>query len=62
MLNNWKERIEVIYGCNLSVKSLKLENDIVNLRIYNKKIILELKQFIQEKKLKVSNRKWVRIK
>ena len=62
VLYNWKKRIEQIYGVNLSLKSLKLENDTVNLRIYNKKILIELKNFIKEKKIKVSNRKWDRIK
>jgi hypothetical protein len=62
ILNVWKNRIETIFGVKLSPKFLTMENSYLRFKIYNKKIVLGLKKFIDDNKLKVNNQKWGRIK
>jgi hypothetical protein len=61
ILNNWSSRIEKIFNCKLSEKSLKKEKDYYRLKIYNQKIIKPLKEFILKNKLIVNENKWSRI-
>lgn len=61
VLKNWSNRLEEIFKCKLSEKSLKKEKDCYMLRIYNQSIIKPLKEFIIKNKLMVNENKWGRI-
>jgi hypothetical protein len=62
VLDAWKNRIENIFGVKLSPKSLTKEKTYLRFKIYNKKIVLGLKKFINDNNIKVNNEKWGRIK
>jgi hypothetical protein len=57
----WKNKIETIFNIKLSPKSLTKQNSYIRFKIYNKKVIIGIKDFINTNNFKVNIQKWGRI-